>query len=292
MNTVSAASAPGLLASYWTLAGNVLPLAGNMASPIDLRQRVEAAGRAGYVGIGLYVDDVVQAVDRYGHAGIRQMLADNGITHLEFEALMDWFADGERRRDSDRIRRYLLDTAQHTDAYQLKVVGDMFGGDWAPQAMSRDFRELCRQAADVGVQVAIEVMPNSNIRDLPGALEIVAEAGCANGGLLFDIWHFARGGIAYEDIAGVPAEFIKHIELDDADRELIGTLFEDQILRRKLPGEGDLDVARFLRCVRASGYQGLYGVEIVSDAQRALPLEDAARLSFEATRAQFARIAA
>jgi hypothetical protein len=34
-------------------------------------------------------------------------------------------------------------------------------------------------------------------------------------------------------------------------------------------------------------WQGLYGVEIVSDAQRAMPLEEAAALSFQAASRQF-----
>jgi hypothetical protein len=36
------------------------------------------------------------------------------------------------------------------------------------------------------------------------------------------------------------------------------------------------------------GYQGVYGVEILSDAQRALPVDEAARVAFESTMAQFA----
>lgn len=118
---------PGLLASCWTLAGDVVPLAGSMVSPRDFRARAEAAGRAGYVGMGLYVDDLVQVRERYGDAQIRRILADNGLRYLELEALMDWFADGARRAASDRTRRLLLDAAQRLGARHIKVMGDMTG---------------------------------------------------------------------------------------------------------------------------------------------------------------------
>jgi sugar phosphate isomerase/epimerase len=138
--------------------------------------------------------------------------------------------------------------------------------------------------------VTIEVLPFSNIRDFPTAVEIVGSAAAPNGGLLLDIWHLARGGIAYEDIASIPPEYIKHIELDDADEAVVGTLLDDTIRNRKLPGEGSFDVPRFLRCVNATGYQGLYGVEMVSDAHRALALDQAAQLSYRAAMAQFDKI--
>jgi sugar phosphate isomerase/epimerase len=278
---------PELIAAYFTLAGNVMPLAGNMASPHSLAARVNAAARAGYAGIGLHTDDLLQAIERHGHRGIKQIIADGGLKYLELEALLDWFADGERRRTSDAARRILLDAAERLGAYQIKVVGDLLGGEWPLSRLAAEFGMLCRQAASAGAQVTIEILPFSNIRDLQSAGQIVAGAGAANGGILIDIWHLARGGIAYEDLATIPVQYIKHVELDDADTAIVGSLLEDTTRHRLLPGEGSFDVPRFLRCVQSIGYEGLYGVEIVSDAQRALPLEQAAELSFRAASRQF-----
>ena len=44
-----------LLASCWTTAGNARPLRGDDASPCGIRDRVEAAARAGYRGFELVV---------------------------------------------------------------------------------------------------------------------------------------------------------------------------------------------------------------------------------------------
>jgi sugar phosphate isomerase/epimerase len=284
------ASAPQLIASYFTLAGNVLPLAESLVSPIPLADRANAAARAGYAGIGLHTDDLLASVNRHGYAGVKSIVNDSGLEYLEIEVLLDWFADGERRRSSDAARKIMLEGAERLGAFQIKTVGDMFGGAWPAATLAREFATLCRQAAGVGAMVTIEVLPFSNIRDLPTAVDIVAGAAAPNGGLLLDIWHLARGGIAYEDIASIPPGYIKHIELDDADEAVVGTLLDDTIRNRRLPGEGSFDVPRFLRCVQATGYRGLYGVEMVSDAHRALALDQAAQLSYRAAMAQFDKI--
>lgn len=274
-----------MLASYFTLAGNILPLARSMASPVDLAERASAAASAGYRGIGLHIDDVVQSVDRLGYSGVRNLIADSGLEHLEIEALLDWFADGERRRHSDDARRLMLNAAEWLGAFQLKVVGDLWGGEWPVSKMAQEFAVLCKQAASAGLNVVIEIAPFSNVRDLATATEIVGSAGAANGGLCLDIWHLARGGIPYEAVTAIPAGFIKHVELDDGDAAVVGTLLEDTVRNRRLPGEGSFDVPRFLRCIRATGYSGLYGVEVISDLQRTLRADEAAARTFNAVAA-------
>ncbi len=281
---------PELIAAYFTLAGDVLPLAGSMVSPHPLADRARAAVRAGYSGIGLHTDDLSAAIGQYGFAGIKQILDDCGLKYLEIEALLDWFADGERRRSSDAVRALMLEAAARLGAFQIKVAGDLFGGEWPVKKMADEFAVLCRQAADVGANVSIEILPFSNIRDLGTGLEIVGGAGESNGGLLLDIWHLSRGGIPYDEIVAIPAAYLKHIELDDADLSVSGSLLEDTVRNRRLPGEGSFDVPHFLRCVKATGYRGLYGVEVISDAHRTLDPDQAAQRSFAATMQQFARI--
>lgn len=280
-------TAPKLVATYFTLAGDILPLAGNMASPIGLPERIDVAARTGWAGIGLGADDLVQSVERHGFSGIRRMLADAGLAYLEFEVLLDWFAEGEARARSDVTRRMLLEAAEKLGAHQIKIGGDLLGNVWPLERMIAEFQALCTQAAEVGTQISIEIFPESSIRDLPTAIAIAEGAGAANGGLLLDIWHLTRGKIPFEDIATIPPRYIKHIELDDADAVQVGTIFEDTIRRRKLPGEGDFDIPGFLGAVQATGYDGFYGVEILSDAHRLLPLDEASTRSFEATLKQF-----
>lgn len=288
---------PRLIASYFTLAGNLIPFAGDDPSPFDLPSRARAAAEAGYVGLGLETCDVAHCLRLHGADGIRRIIADAGLDYVELEVLGDWFADGERRAASDARREFLLRTAGEIGAAQVKCVGEIHLASGEAQATGYPlpqvidaFGGLCRDAARVGTRVSIEIVPGSGVRDLATARAIVEGAGEKNGGMLIDIWHMARGGIPYDDILTVPPHLITAIEVDDADAEQVGTIFEDTINNRRLPGEGALDVPRFLDVIQRTGYQGVYGIEMVSNEHRARTLDDAARASFNATMAQFAKL--
>lgn len=69
---------------------------------------------------------------------------------------------------------------------------------------------------------------------------------------------------------------------------MVGTFFEDTVQRRLLPGDGAFDVPAFINAVRSAGFDGMWGVEILSDRHRDLPLSDALRESRESTFACFA----
>jgi sugar phosphate isomerase/epimerase len=282
---------PKLLASYFTICGDIKPLTGNILSPFDLRSRALVVAEAGYVGMGIATEDLRHNVELHGYNGIKSILNDAGLQFFEIEVLLDWFTDGERRAASDKDRAFLLEAAEKLDAYQIKAVGDIVGTQWPIDVMIESFADLCSDAREVGTQVTIEIFPASNIANLSTALAIVEGAAAKNGGLLLDTWHFFRGGIPYEDIETIPLQYIKHIELDDADEKLVGSIMEDTLLRRRLPGQGDADVQRFIRHIQATGYDGIYGVEVLSDEHRALSLEQAANSSFKASMKQFKALA-
>ncbi len=155
--------------------------------------------------------------------------------------------------------------------------------------MADRFRSTCIEAAGAtDAPVTIEIFPTTNIRDLETAAAVLEGAGEPNGGLLLDIWHITRGGIAYEEFETIPTRWIKAIELNDAATELTGSVFEDTSNCRRFPGECDFDIPDFLEHVKATAYLGPYGVEIASRELRAMSLEDAATRSYNAAIAQFA----
>lgn len=297
---VAKASSPRLVAAYHTVAGNLPRTNGRVSgrSPYALADRADAAARAGYVGIGLERIDLAACVEEIGFARIRQILRDAGLSFLELEVLVDWFADGERRERSDAHRAFLLKAAGELGAAQIKLAGDAdlgnngnkIQGGWSRSRQIDSFGELCREASAVGCQINLEIYPASDVRDLETATAIAGGAGESNGGIIIDVWHMARGGIGYERLAEVPQGLINHVELVDAAAEQIGTIHEDTSRRRLLPGEGALNVPEFIRYVLATGYDGHFGVEIVSDAHRARPLPLAAKLSFEAALEQFQKL--
>ena len=282
-----------LTASYWSTAGNAYPGGPAEASSFGFRDRVETGRRIGYRGMGFVHADIVAAEQQLGLETMKKILDDNGMKYVEIEMIMDWFAEGERGARSDRIRADLLRVAEPLGACHIKIGGDLVDSSDDPRRIDRmaeDFGILCAQAADVGTSIALELMPFSNLATIDHGLQLIRGSGARNGGLLLDIWHMARGGIDAARIRTTPTEAIAWIELNDADAAIVGDLWNDTLHHRKLPGEGALDIAGFLRAVRDAGYAGPYGVEILSREHRARPLADALERPFTTAMAQFERL--
>ena len=281
---------PALLAAYWTLAGDVYPGALTEVSPFPLEDRAAAAAAAGYAGMGLVHEDLLATVSRIGYPGIRRVLGDHGLAHVELEFLNDWYLDpaDPARRASDRARAELLEGAAELNARNVKVSPHLFDVGPPDFPLIRDeFAQLCDQARAVDTNIVIEMMPFTNVDTIDRAMAIIAGADQPNGGILLDIWHVARPRIPFAEIATIPARFFMGVELDDADRDVVGTLFEDTRFRRRLPGEGTFDVPGFVRAVEAAGFDApYYGVEIISETYRRQSLDVMAKTSFDATMRQ------
>lgn len=282
-----------LLAAYWTLAGDVYPGAPTEISPYSLRERAAAASRAGWSGIGLILDDLEYSVEQYGVSGVKKILEDTGMKYFELEILMDWYLDGEARTKSDHFRRRVIELGAELGMRNLKIGANPF--DEAPAnfpRMTEEFAKLCEDVATVGATVAIEFMPFSNIRNIGDALKIAEGANQPNGGLMVDHWHVARFGSPYSEVARIPARFIKGVELDDVAAEIKGTLLDDSTFNRKLCGEGVADCRAFVEALDKAGCDlPYYGVELISEPFRKLPLEEMAKRAYDTTIAQFSSTA-
>lgn len=278
-----------LLASYFTLAGDVYPFGPTEISPYSLQERAEVASKVGWKGLGFAQADLDAISADIGLKTAKQILDDNGIKHREIEFLVDWYLDGERRQASDRARKVMLETAAAIGARKVKIAPGLHDmGQPDVKRMAEAFASVCEDAAKVGVTIALEIMPFSNVRTIDAGVAIVAGANQPNGGLLIDNWHVQRGGMAYSEIAKIPKQFLKAVELDDAHQEIQGGgIWEDTIYHRVLCGEGCFNTPEFIKEVQNIGYDDYYGVEILSQNYRKLPLLEMAQRTFETTMAQF-----
>ena len=48
---------------------------------------------------------------KIGLPEMRRILDGNGIKYVELEFLLDWFEEGERRQESDKMRREIFSVA-------------------------------------------------------------------------------------------------------------------------------------------------------------------------------------
>ena len=169
-----------LLCSCWTSAGRTGPMFKDQRGRFPLRDRIRQASEAGFTGFGFVHADLIQARDDHemGYPALRALLGEHGITVVEVEMLNDWFTTGDERRASNAVRQDLLDAAVALGARHIKAGGHMGAGHPVPwEVIVAEFAELGRQAAALGIKVALEPMPFTNIPDLPAGRRLVDEAG-------------------------------------------------------------------------------------------------------------------
>jgi sugar phosphate isomerase/epimerase len=94
-------------------------------------------------------------------------------------------------------------------------------------------------------------------------------------------------GIPYEDVARIPSRFLLGVELNDGTLQCPWSLHEDTVNHRRFCGEGEFDVKGFVKCLQGAGYDGPWGIEVLSKELRSKSLEAAAARAFNTTIAQF-----
>jgi sugar phosphate isomerase/epimerase len=280
-----------LLGLYWTVSGPVEVHIGREWSLFDWRDRCEQAARVGMAGLGIWHADLEHLLETRTLGELKQIMAANGLRYLELEFLMDWFLDpdDERRGASDETRTLLFEAAAELDAHHIKV-GNIPGTPCELPQLTERYAELCADAAQHhDAKVVYELMPfDVNVHDLDAALAVVEGADAPNGGLAIDTWHMAKLGIEPDDLRRVPTRFLAWVELSDGRYESMPDLIDETVNHRRLPGEGEFPIDSYVSVCREVGYEGPWGVEVLSDELRNLPIEQIFERAYETSSAQLA----
>ena len=279
-----------LVGLYWTVSGPVEVHVGREWSLFSWRDRCEEAAKVGFAGIGIWHADLEHVLETHTFEEMKAIFDDAGLTHLELEFLMDWFVDpgDERRAASDQQRRLLFDAAAVLEPHHIKI-GNIPATPAPLEQVTERFAELCADAAEHhAATIAYEIMPfDPNVRTLDDVITVAAGAGAPNGGIAIDTWHMGKLGIAPEELRRIPLEHLAWVELSDGQREDMPDPVDETINHRRLPGEGEFDVAAYVDVCRDMGYPGPWGVEVLSEELRNLPMEEIFKRAYETTSAQF-----
>ena len=280
-----------LIALYWTTSGPVEVHFGREWSLFDLRDRCEQAARVGFKGIGLWHADLEHVLESRTLREVRSLVDEYGLDQLELEFLGDWFLDpsDERREAADERRALLFGAAAELPAHHIKV-GNIVGTECELPRIVESFAELCADAARyTDAKIVYEFMPyDVQVNDVDTALEVVEGADAPNGALAFDTWHLGKLRLESDDLRRIPSRFLGWVELCDGPYEYAEDRLDEVINRRKLPGEGEFPVAEYVAVFRELGYDGPWGVEVLSEELRNLPIEQIFDRAYETTSAQLA----
>lgn len=233
-----------------------------------LRDKVRAIAGAGFRHVELTEPDF--SASGLTPAGVRRLMEDHGLELAVLQPLRDV----EGLLGADRTRAFaraehMLDVAADMGAPMVLVcsaVTELATPD--PDRAAADLAELADLATSRGLRVGYEALSwGRHVADHAAAWGLVRRADHPALGVVLDSFHTLATDAPTDDIAQIPGEKIFLVQVSDAPRIRMEILRLSRRLRR-LPGLGDLDLARFMAAVRATGYDGLLSLEVFADELR------------------------
>jgi sugar phosphate isomerase/epimerase len=226
---------------------------------------IRVAKEAGYDAIEIYIPKLV----RYLDAGYQAEELLPALGSLR-PAMLNSFLHIERQEPE--ARRMLREQCERLcavaktlccPALQVIALNSLRGEPW-PEIRTKtgqSLAELADIAAPFGVRLALEPVSFAPLHTLAQALEVLEVAGRDNVGLCVDTFHLWTGGTPWDEVAALDPLLIvvAHIgdvtprkgeEWSDADRDV-------------LPGDGILPLKEGIAAIRATGYDGLWSVELL-----------------------------
>ena len=247
------------------------------AEPLEL---IEAAARAGFDSVGLRVISAPGAPARAPAAGnpglisrLATAVAENGLDMLQVNSF--WITPETTAGTFSPV----LEAAARLQARNVLVVIS----DVDLRRAAARFAECCAAAEPLGIGIALEFQSYSPVRTVAQAMRIIEASGFANAGLVVDALHLHRGGGHPSDIASVPPERLRFVQLCDAPaaQPPPDALRREARSGRLYPGEGELPLFELMDAL-----PGDIALDIETPCERSvhLPIMEQARRAAEATR--------
>lgn len=234
------------------------------ATLVDL---AAAAGGAGFRWITATADQIAR--EGLAPPELRAAVEAQGVGFSAIDGLVSALPGTPLHdKPGETTLRDCLDLATALGARSVNLVH--IGGRPTPiAALAEAFAAACRTAREEGIGLAIEFLPGTGIPDIRTCAAVVRAAGEANGSILLDTWHLARGGGTLADLDTGTAALVGAIQL--ADRSPEQDLQPYVPMRgRKIPGAGTLPLAEMVARVHAHRPDLPIGVEVLSDEMDAL----------------------
>jgi 4-hydroxyphenylpyruvate dioxygenase len=234
----------------------------------DLREKLAAIAAAGFDGIEVFENDFL-AFDG-GPREVGRMVRDHGLEISLFQPFRDFegLPEPQRSRAFDRAERK-FDVMEELGTDLVLVCSNV-----SPAALggidraADDLRELGERAARRNLRIGYEALAwGRHVNDHRDAWEIVRRADHPNVGLIVDSFHTFARKVDPETIRSIPGDKIFFVQFADAPLIEMDLLYWSRHFRT-MPGQGDLNVERFARAVAATGYKGIWSLEIFNDQFR------------------------
>lgn len=254
-----------------------------------LPERLDAARAGGFTAMSAFPIDYLAWRRTMSVAEIRRRCADAGVEPAIVDPFVQWVPGfeipagypAENVAFIDHSEADVLRAAAELGATQVNCVEGL-GATYASSQLVDGLGAFTDRAAREGLSVTLEPMPISSIRTLSDGWALVGAVARRDFRLTFDSWHFFRSDPDYELLAQIPGDRIAEVQLADGEAELQGSLLEDLLHHRRVPGDGSFDLRRTVEILRRTGALRSVGPELFSDEMDALSGPEVGRVTGDA----------
>ena len=198
------------------------------AAPVRKRpfaDHVRAAAAGGFTSLAVapttYDDTLAAGVSA---RDMLAMAADHGVALRHLDTVTSWapFQLDEDVFDPEMNRRWhvsvdhALEVCDALELEQILATAAYRKGGVPLEQLVDGFGALCDRAGALGIWVDLEPMPFFGCPTVADAMAVVGGAGRRNAGVLMDSWHFFKAGQTVADLAAVPGDRIRTVQLSDA----------------------------------------------------------------------------
>jgi sugar phosphate isomerase/epimerase len=246
-------------------------------------QQIEVAAAVGYGAIELWFADVDAHLALGGTIGeLRRALDDRGLVVPTLIYLAGWF--DATATDWPRIKaecgRRLEQAAQLGARYV--IAGPPAGQADADRGAER-YGELLEIGESAGALPAMEFLGFvEQLNTIESALDVIERAAHPCGSIVLDPFHIFRGGGSVESIAQLRGQRVAIAHFNDTPAHPPRNQQHDS--DRVWPGDGHLDLGRYLALLRQIGFRGWLSLELFREELWADDPFRVARLGLEKMR--------
>jgi len=242
---------------------------------LPLTEQFRAVPDAGYT----YVSPDIFSLRAWRESGatigeLADAAAAAGVVCYEIAGIAVTGNDAETQREAEEMLPFA--TGLEVEWMEVRVTAPV------DDAVRERFRRVCELYGGNGVGVAIEYSPYTPLDWMGDAVALAHSAREeAMTGIIVDTWHFFHGKDDWPDLDALGLADLAFIQFDDGPA--VSHDRDDTMNRRAIPGEGELDLTAFADRLTAKGWRGVVALEVLSAADRELPVAEFARRCHDAS---------
>jgi sugar phosphate isomerase/epimerase len=262
------------------------------ANDFTLTQFIDLAAHHDFDGIDFGIGSAMKTATELGGVNaLKDYMTAKGVAPAVFGLDVEWRKDEATFEQGMASLKEKAEFANHLGCERcttwMPSSTNMETADWV-RLIERRFGLIGRVLEEADVRFGLEWVGPHHLRagganqmganpaifTMADTLAVIRDIGLPTVGLLVDCYHTYTTGIGEAEISQLTDQQIVHVHINDAQKGVGWDGAKDG--ERVLPGEGEIDLAGFLRGLRAAGYQGYVATEVLAPANLAPTPDEAA----------------